>query len=666
MVRGVLALATLALGACEASDGGESDGGGSDASESAGTDGGGTVSGSAGGSDSGADTTAGGMTGGGTGSDTGGATGGATDPGMTGGSTGSASDSTSGATDGDSTTGDGSGTTGEPGTVDYSGGVQKGPFVLGSTVTVATLDATGNPTGQQFPTQTTSDLGEFEVSVPTGPVSIEGSGFYFNEVTGELSAGNMTLRAIDVPPGAGVRSTFVNIVTHLTFNRVKVLLGQGMPFEDAIDQAELELVVALPIGIPAFRPNLGGVEMNVLGGDTDANAYLLAVSAVFTQAAALESGPLEAELQQLLNTVASDLADDGQLEVFNVMDLSVALDALDPADVMENLAGFISDTGAGTTVPDMDRILDQDRDGVVNADDNCPVEANGDQADGDGDGVGDACDNCPGEANVDQSDGEGDGVGDACDVCPDVTDPLQEDSDMDGVGDLCSCGAGRVTLVVDWSSSMNYVVGSNMLPTGGETDRWALVEQSIQTMLDDHGGDSELSLALIRFGSLPPCALGEAVVVDTRWYNPLAPQNGLIADTIQPVRNALNGPISDPPNPGVSGCMTWTRQALETAETEIQQSITDIGAGLHTIVLITDGVWNGPGGDSPRDPADDPVPVAASLLGAGIQTHVIVVGNDSNAISDADAIAAAGGTTAAIRETGNGTSVRDAVRAICD
>jgi len=41
---------------------------------------------------------------------------------------------------------------------------------------------------------------------------------------------------------------------------------------------------------------------------------------------------------------------------------------------------------------------DQDGDGVCDADDNCPLVANPDQADADGDGVGDACDPCTGAA----------------------------------------------------------------------------------------------------------------------------------------------------------------------------------------------------------------------------------------------------------------------------
>jgi len=46
-------------------------------------------------------------------------------------------------------------------------------------------------------------------------------------------------------------------------------------------------------------------------------------------------------------------------------------------------------------------------------------------------------DNCPDDANVDQADGDSDGVGDVCDNCPDDANSGQEDTDMDGSGDAC-------------------------------------------------------------------------------------------------------------------------------------------------------------------------------------------------------------------------------------
>ncbi|TPV92615.1 MAG: hypothetical protein B7733_24860 [Myxococcales bacterium FL481] len=75
---------------------------------------------------------------------------------------------------------------------------------------------------------------------------------------------------------------------------------------------------------------------------------------------------------------------------------------------------------------------DKDGDGICGRVDNCPNQANVDQADSDGDGVGDVCDSCPGDV-----DGDGDGVCDEADNCLDVANPDQADSDGDGVGDRC-------------------------------------------------------------------------------------------------------------------------------------------------------------------------------------------------------------------------------------
>jgi len=83
---------------------------------------------------------------------------------------------------------------------------------------------------------------------------------------------------------------------------------------------------------------------------------------------------------------------------------------------------------------------DSDGDEVGDACDNCVDDDNADQADADGDGVGDVCDNCPDDSNADQADSDDDGLGDACDNCIDVPNPDQADSDGNGVGDACETG----------------------------------------------------------------------------------------------------------------------------------------------------------------------------------------------------------------------------------
>ncbi|MHC4836906.1 MAG: LamG-like jellyroll fold domain-containing protein [Planctomycetota bacterium] len=104
-----------------------------------------------------------------------------------------------------------------------------------------------------------------------------------------------------------------------------------------------------------------------------------------------------------------------------------------------------------------------DDDLVLDVDDNCPLEPNGDRSDIDGDLQGFACDddddgdmvvdvddNCPLDANADQLDTDGDLDGDACDDdddedtvldgddnCPILANPEQENLDGDADGDAC-------------------------------------------------------------------------------------------------------------------------------------------------------------------------------------------------------------------------------------
>ncbi|MBM4356821.1 MAG: VCBS repeat-containing protein [Deltaproteobacteria bacterium] len=274
--------------------------------------------------------------------------------------------------------------------VSLQGGVQKGPFVLGSNVTVSPLDAKANPTGQTFLTQTTNDKGEFSVDfAASGQVSIQGEGFYFDEVNGALSGAPITLRALYVIEKSGPQQAYLNLVTHLTYGRVRKLVLDGVAFTAAIAQAEKELLTELAITLPDFDPGALGIQMNILGGDTAPNRYLLAASAVLLQAAGSD-----AALQELANTIATNLEEAGKLSAPTRETIATGLIALKTATVKENLAKRLEKLGSSAVVPDIDAILDQDRDGKVNAEDNCDVVANADQVDTDMDGQGDACDGC--------------------------------------------------------------------------------------------------------------------------------------------------------------------------------------------------------------------------------------------------------------------------------
>lgn len=132
---------------------------------------------------------------------------------------------------------------------------------------------------------------------------------------------------------------------------------------------------------------------------------------------------------------------------------------------------------------------DDDNDGVVNTNDNCPLSANPDQADADGDDQGDACDpdddndgvldpsdNCPFIANPDQASNDLDTLGDVCDDdddndvvfdiadnCPFTANPDQTDSDGDGVGDACDGD-------IDGDGIANDVDNCPLSPNTDQTD----------------------------------------------------------------------------------------------------------------------------------------------------------------------------------------------------
>jgi hypothetical protein len=279
------------------------------------------------------------------------------------------------------------------GSVALTGGVEKGPFLLGSSVAVSALDSSGSPTGAVFQTQTSDDEGRFELMLPAPvPISVEASGFYYNEISGMLSDAPTVLRAFDVESPGATHTTYVNVLTHLAHPRVQKLVDGGMALAEAMTQAEAEVRAALRVGV-GMDPG-PATTLSELGGDNDASAYLLAVSAVLMNAATIQAGPtgsVDAALQSVLNSFGADLAADGVLAPFRTAALVEAQTTLDPGLVTDNLAAYLLLIGSAAAVPDIERVLDRDQDGVVDRSDNCPRIENPDQADADGDGLGDAC-----------------------------------------------------------------------------------------------------------------------------------------------------------------------------------------------------------------------------------------------------------------------------------
>ena len=188
----------------------------------------------------------------------------------------------------------------------FSGYVQKGPFINGSSVTISELDGSLNQTGRSYSTTVAGNSGSFEqkqIELVSNYVQLKADGYYFNEVSGESSSGQLTLYAIaDI---SQVNSANVNVLTHLEKSRVEYLLQQkGLTFAAAKTQAQKEVLTMFNLALPTDSTS---ESLNLSAGG-DNNAILLAVSCI------LQGSSSTAEMSELMANIISDIKTDGTLD----------------------------------------------------------------------------------------------------------------------------------------------------------------------------------------------------------------------------------------------------------------------------------------------------------------------------------------------------------------
>jgi hypothetical protein len=151
---------------------------------------------------------------------------------------------------------------------------------------------------------------------------------------------------------------------------------------------------------------------------------------------------------------------------------------------------------------------DEDGDGHLYTEDNCPNTENPSQDDGDEDGTGDACDNCEFDANADQLDADTDGVGDVCDTCA-ASPPgesvdvygcaeSQKDDDIDGYSNLIEINASsnaQNDISLPISSTLILKRGFNMVGFPMEP----LYHSSMRNLLTELGGADVIEQVFLFF-----------------------------------------------------------------------------------------------------------------------------------------------------------------------
>lgn len=219
-----------------------------------------------------------------------------------------------------------------PTTSDFAGGVFKGPFLIGSTVTIYPLDSSLNQTGVSFSGDIISNDGAYDISgiAVTGIVELVAEGYYFDEITGQVTDNKMTMRAITEVAG----TVNINLFTALEYDRVKTLYNSGMSITAAKTQAVSGLMTVF--GQTKYQSDSGAINVGTANG-----AALLAVSSMFAY------GRTPAEVQTAITEFRVDFADG----TADISALTANAKYIDAADVKTNLENYYSGKGLMVTVP---------------------------------------------------------------------------------------------------------------------------------------------------------------------------------------------------------------------------------------------------------------------------------------------------------------------------
>ena len=190
--------------------------------------------------------------------------------------------------------------------VSLSGQVQKGPFTNGTSITISELENSLTPTGKNFNTNIQSNTGSFSVEnvqLISPYVEARASGFYFNEVTNQISSAQLSLNALSNLQGK--TSININILSHLEYLRIKNLISGNNPlsFTVAKNQALTEV-----LGIFDFsKSGVSDAELLDITQSGDGNAKLLAISSIMLQDRTV------GQFSELLANISTDIASDGVL-----------------------------------------------------------------------------------------------------------------------------------------------------------------------------------------------------------------------------------------------------------------------------------------------------------------------------------------------------------------
>lgn len=242
----------------------------------------------------------------------------------------------------------------------YVGGkVEKGPFVRGTAIQMQPLDADLDETGESFTSTITDNEGTFTFGsklLKSPYVKLSASGYYFNEVTGELSKGTLALNAVaNLQNAADVN---LNILSHLKYQRVMDLVAKdGKSFKEANNQAQEEVLKTF--GLEKYAKT--DVNHFSITSGTDEAAALIAVSSLILY------NRSEAQITEYLSQLSEEFADDGNFSETTKLQIRKDMFSLESKlpQIAENIKKRYQGMGKEVAVKNLIYYFDWDGDGTA-------------------------------------------------------------------------------------------------------------------------------------------------------------------------------------------------------------------------------------------------------------------------------------------------------------
>lgn len=246
-----------------------------------------------------------------------------------------------------------------PTNFNVGGKVEKGPFVRGTAIQMQPLDADLDETGESFTSTITDNEGTFTFGsklLKSPYVKLSASGYYFNEVTGELSKGTLALNAVaNLQNAADVN---LNILSHLKYQRVMDLVAKdGKSFKEANNQAQEEVLKTF--GLEKYAKT--DVNHFSITSGTDEAAALIAVSSLILY------NRSEAQITEYLSQLSEEFAEDGNFSETTKLQIRKDMFSLESKlpQIAENIKKRYQEMGKEVAVKNFIYYFDWDGDGTA-------------------------------------------------------------------------------------------------------------------------------------------------------------------------------------------------------------------------------------------------------------------------------------------------------------